>query len=103
MGGLGMGWMARRVCEKASVTSVTVVEIDPDVAKAFAFEHPKLKVRVGDVWDTDPTRYETVLLDVWMDYGAAEGAPKLKEWKARHPRVWAWGDVGDWALAGGLY
>jgi len=103
VGGMGMGWFARRCCERKDVKSVTVYEIDADVAQTFRFEHPKLKVVVGDVWKADPEAIDSVLLDVWDSYGSAEGHPVLCDWKARHPRVWAWGDIGDWAMVRSLY
>lgn len=98
IGGLGMGWQARRVCERKTVESVTVYEINEAVAKEFAFEHPKLKIVTGNVWIADPMQYDSILLDIWNGYGSASGTPQLEAWKKIHKRIWAWGDVGDWAL-----
>jgi hypothetical protein len=94
IGGLGMGWLARRVCEKRTVHEVTVCDISQTVIDAFAFEHPKLRrIRCSDVWNASFDMYDSVLLDIWDSYGYAEGQRELVALKQKHPRVWAWGDV----------
>lgn len=94
VGGLGMGWFAKRCCERKQVTSVTVIEKDPSIVEHFKFEHPKLKKIVcSDVWLADFSKYDSILLDIWKSYGWAEGTKELLDLKAKYKNVWAWGDV----------
>lgn len=93
IGGLGMGWFTRKVCEKKSVESVTVYEINPAVASEFKFSHPKLNVVVGDAYQADHSKFDSLLFDIWEYYGDAKDNRKFCELKNSHPQVWGWGDV----------
>ncbi len=103
IGGLGMAWFAKRVCERKEVKRVTVFDTDPSVIKAFKFEHPKLDAIVcGDIWTAPYHSFDSVLLDIWRGYGDANGTHKLLDLKAKHRNVWAWGDV-EFTGRGGLW
>lgn len=101
VGGLGMGWLAQQACHKKGVKSVTVVEKDPDVAKFFGDmlrEHsPKvtLEIIVADVYEYIQNRenqFDSILMDIWLDHADARFDKRFTELKARHQRVWGWGD-----------
>jgi len=103
IGGLGMGWLTRKVCEKKSVKQVTVWEKDPDVieffGKAIRKDFPdKLSICHGNVYEFIEDSggqlvqsCETVLMDIWNDFGDAKYDRKFRDLAQRHPRVWAWG------------
>jgi hypothetical protein len=93
VGGMGMGWFARRCCDREQVKTVTVYEMNWDIAKAFKFNHPKLRIIPDDVWGAQINKFDSVLLDIWDSYGSAEGDSRLLDFKAKHKNVWAWGDV----------
>lgn len=104
IGGLGLGWFLRRVCEKPSVKRVIVVEKDRDllhdIREAMEERYPANLHKVtdwieGDVYDHigrhgADTRH---LLDIWPAYGGTDSKfEKLKRDKAvKH--LWGWGDV----------
>jgi hypothetical protein len=95
IGGLGMGWLARRVLERKQVEHVTIYEKDPDVAKWFG-EHLKhdfkgrVTIVVGDVWKTAFDKYDSILLDVWPASGDSKWDGRLDRLKAEGHNVWAW-------------
>lgn len=102
IGGLGLGWLVRRVCAKPSVKRVIVVEreqslldwIGPRLRGLF----PEVAAKVtdwiaGDVYDHlgkhgDETRH---LLDIWKSYGGCDGKFDRAKKTVRH--LWGWGDV----------
>lgn len=102
IGGMGMGWFARRVAERDKVKSVTVVEREKAVAGYFGrhittLSKPtakKLTVIVDDVWDFlkgDRAKvYDSILLDIWPRGGMGDVDPKTIELQKRHANVWAW-------------
>jgi len=71
MVGLGIGMVAVAVCQKAEVTSVTVLEINPDVIRLVAphIKHDKLRVVQADAFrpPVRGRRFDTIYLDVWAD------------------------------------
>jgi len=73
--GLGLGYVARMIADKPSVTSVTVVEIEPKIID-LVWEHvatPKMNIVGGDVhWYVKRcgVKYDFVYLDIW--YGTGE-------------------------------
>jgi spermidine synthase len=97
IGGLGMGWLTRRVCEKKNVKRVTVCEINPAIADFFGrslvkeFRH--LDIEVVDVYDhldTELYVYDTILMDIWPSTGGAGYDKKFRDLVVAHPRVWGW-------------
>lgn len=67
--GLGIGMVAVAMCRKREVTSVTVLEINPDVIKLIApqIAHPKLRVVQCDAYRPPfkGRQWDTIWLDVW--------------------------------------
>jgi hypothetical protein len=99
--GLGMGWMARRVLERKSVTEVTVVEKSQGIADFFGKklqeDYPgKVNIVVGDVYEQDYTGFDVVLVDIWNDYGDATYDRKFNELKLKSrflkQTIWGWGE-----------
>lgn len=104
IGGLGMGWLTRRVLEKSDVDSVTQIEIDPAILHFFGAPllqmfPEKLELIEGDVWEylnqIGAESYDTILLDIWPMYVDARRDPNFK--KLRNElganRVWGWGEA----------
>jgi len=99
MGGLGMGWLARKVCEKKTVKSLVVHEKDKDVANFFGEQlvrdfGRKINIFVKDVYagmNGNTRKFDTVLMDIWSDFHGAEYDHKFTELVKTHPRVWGWG------------
>ncbi|KKN81502.1 hypothetical protein LCGC14_0317610 [marine sediment metagenome] len=99
--GLGMGWMARKVCEKKSVKSVTIVEINPYIAAYFGEilkkDFPEVKIVISNAWDYLKGRskkFDSHLFDIWKGYG--HECEKFKEFQKKHPGAWAWGYYPLW-------
>jgi hypothetical protein len=97
IGGLGMGWLVRRVCEKRSVKHVTVCEIHQGIAQFFGYplkrEFKHLDIEVIDVYDHLDSKlyvYDTILMDIWTGGGDAELDRRFEALMAAHPRVWGW-------------
>lgn len=97
VGGLGIGWFLRRTLERKQVDEVTLYDTNKDIVDAFGAQfkdHPKLKgIITESVWQADPSKFDSIALDIWDGYGTASIDRKLREWKKIHPRVWGWGDV----------
>jgi len=100
IGGLGLGWLARRVAERGAVKHVTVVEKDPDVASFFGESIQrhfggKVEVVVDDVYDhlaaRESAAYDTILMDIWSGASDADFDRAFVKLKREHPRVWGWG------------
>jgi hypothetical protein len=101
LGGLGMGWLLRKVLERKNVKHVTVVECEPAFINRFgpAFE-AAFPGRVEFV-DSDAigfaaehhARFNSILMDIWWSYGDATWDRKWMEVRNRIPkgiRVWHW-------------
>ncbi len=101
VGGLGLGWFLRKVCEKDTVDEVVVVEKSQELLGWYGYDlcrrHPKVKdVICSDVYDVVGRFPEhQLLLDIWPVFKGdrgAEGDPRLKALRdVAHDRVWAWG------------
>lgn len=99
IGGLGMGYLLRKVCEKTTVERVVVVEQSQELLNWFGNEmcarYPKVsEVICGDAYDFlgkfgADTRY---LFDIWPAYGDAAADDRFQAAKKVHPRLWGWGD-----------
>jgi len=101
IGGLGLGWLLRKVCEKPSVTRVIVIESNPALliwmqARLVTLYPALSKVTdwlAGDVYDHigrhgDDTRH---LLDIWPTYGCAAWDNKFEAAKGSVKHLWGWG------------
>ena len=70
--GLGIGLILTAILDKPEVTSVTVVEKHADVIALVGpyYEHPKLTIVCGDIFDWKPvkgTQYDVIYFDIWPD------------------------------------
>jgi hypothetical protein len=105
IGGLGLGWFLGRVCAKASVRRVRVVELRkelidwlrPAIETAFpAVLTKQVEWVAGNAWDhIDCFGGETCnLIDIWPNYYDAPSDPILREIRrTRNPaRLWCWGE-----------
>lgn len=121
IGGMGLGWMAQEILKKPSVESVTVVEIDPDIAEVFS--HPIWgdpfaphfdkwsDPIVSDLWqwlkaaceDGSALGFDSFILDIWPGWGEATDdlhLAEFKKWAAPFEKtVWAWGDIPNEVVA----
>lgn len=99
IGGLGMGYLLRKVCEKTTVERVIVVEQSRELLDWFGERlcaaQPKVTdVICGDAYDQlgkfgDQARY---LFDIWPSYGDAADDVQFHAAKQQHRYVWGWGD-----------
>lgn len=106
VGGLGMGMIAQMIKSKKGITSITVVEKRQEVIDAFGptvLDTPGLCQDVrfvcGDFYDAVEgcgprihETYDSVLVDIWEDYGDAVFDDAFQALKGRHERIWGWGD-----------
>jgi spermidine synthase len=100
IGGLGLGYFARKVLERRrQVKRVTVVEENPTVAKFFGdplkeeFGN-RVEIVTGDVFEYARHRlrvFDSVLLDIWEGANLASDEAKFHRMRARHAHVWGWG------------
>jgi hypothetical protein len=99
LGGLGLGWLLRKVCEKAEVERVVVVERSRELLDWYGLQLCRRYAKVVDVICDDiynqmdkhgPTaRY---VLDIWMRYGGAANDHRLTSLRRKMKRrIWAWG------------
>lgn len=69
--GLGIGMVLPPLLANPSVTSVTVVEINPDVVSLISpqIDNPKLTVIVGDIhtWDPGDQTWDVIYFDIWAN------------------------------------
>jgi len=96
LGGLGLGWLLRKVCEKPSVERVIVVEISRDLLDWYGYDLCKRYEKVSDVICDDVyNQFEKhgkvqYLLDIWQRFG--ERDDNFKAWKRKlKKRLWGWG------------
>ena len=99
IGGLGMGYLLRKVCAKTTVERVIVVEQSRELLEWFGnrlcADQPKVTdVICGDAYDQlgkfgDHARY---LFDIWPTYGDAAEDARFQGAKQEHKGVWGWGD-----------
>lgn len=101
IGGLGLGWLLRKVCEKKSVDRVIVVEknqwVIDWIGDRLCELYPDVQKKVADwICDDvynhvgkhgDDTRH---LLDIWPEYGGCDG--KFYQFKKTTKHLWGWGD-----------
>jgi hypothetical protein len=98
VGGLGLGWFLRKVCEKPSVTEVIVVERSEEILDWYGYRvcanQPKVKdVICDDVYTQIGCHGDCeYLLDIWLGYGDAKDDHQFRAAKKRlGKRLWGWG------------
>ena len=100
--GLGMGWLTEKILEKDNVNKVTQIELDEDVISFFG---KPIKEKYGDKIDfihadiydfleqVDPKQFDSMIFDIWKDYGGASCDEDFQSIKNKYSWVWGWGDV----------
>jgi hypothetical protein len=98
VGGLGLGWLLRKVCEKDAVEGVVVVEKSRDLLDWYGYRLCARYGKVSDVLCDDV--YNQVgshgrakyLLDIWPVYQGARHDRRYRAAKRKlGKRLWAWG------------
>jgi len=99
LGGLGLGWLLRKVCEKPSVERVIVVEKSQELLDWYGTDLCKRYGKVSDVICDDV--YNQIgkhgakvkyLLDIWLRFGQARRDSRFKALKRKlKKRLWGWG------------
>lgn len=100
MGGLGMGWFLRKLCEKESVERVIVVERSQELLDWYGYSLCRKYNKVCEVICDDV--YEQLgrhgddtihLLDIWPTQKSARHDPSFRAAKERLGyRLWGWGE-----------
>jgi hypothetical protein len=99
IGGLGLGWFLRKVCDKDAVDEVIVVEKSQELLDWYGYDlckrHPKVKeVICDDVYGQISQHGANAhfLLDIWPIYEGARRDNRLRAARnALGERLWAWG------------
>lgn len=98
IGGLGMGWFLRKVCEKEDVDEVIVVEKSQELLAWYGYRLRERQPKVTNVICEDVyneiTRHGCAqfLLDIWPIYDGARQDKRLQRVRrALGDRLWAWG------------
>lgn len=102
IGGLGLGWLAKRVAEKPEVRSVVVAETAKELGKFVgkALKHrfaERVNVVLEDAFahvEGNMDAYDTVLMDVWPGYGEGNEDRRWRnlrsKLKAAGIKTWEW-------------
>jgi hypothetical protein len=98
VGGLGLGWFLRKVCEKDSVEKVILVEKSRELLDWYGYDLCNRYEKVTEVVCDDvysqigkhgPVKY---LLDIWPIYHGARQDSRYRSAKRKlGKRLWAWG------------
>ena len=99
IGGLGLGWLLRKVCEKETVERVIVVEKSQELLDWYGYDlckrHPKVSDVICDDIYNQIGRHggnTTYLLDIWLLFTDARNDRRLAPWRRKlKKRLWAWG------------
>jgi hypothetical protein len=99
IGGLGLGWLVRKVCEKPAVKRVIVVEKSPELLDWYGFRLCGRFEKVREVICDDIYRQvgkhgkaARYLLDIWHLYTGASDDDRLRPVRRKlKRRLWAWG------------
>ncbi len=99
IGGLGLGWLLRKVCDKDSVERVIVVDNSEELLDWYGIDLCGQHEKVTDVICDDIYKHigrhgddAVHLLDIWQTYMGANLDWRLQRAKREFgERVWAWG------------
>ena len=99
IGGLGLGWLLRKVCEKPEVDRVIVVEKSQELLDWCGYQMCGRFEKVEQVICDDIYRQlgkhgldARYLLDIWHLFAGAANDYRLSPWRRKlKRRVWAWG------------
>lgn len=98
--GLGMGWLTQRILESPEVSSVTQVEIEPEILNIFGkplkeMFSDKISLINDNIWNyienINLEIFDTILFDIWPQYWEAQWDKKFIKLQNEHPNVWGWG------------
>jgi hypothetical protein len=99
VGGLGMGWFLRKVCEKPEVEKVIVVEQSQDLLDWYGYDICSKQNKVadvicGDVYDQIGKHGDAkYLLDIWLNYFDVRKDERFKQAKSElGDHLWGWGE-----------
>lgn len=100
IGGLGLGWLLRKICEKDSVDRVVIVELSQELLDWYGYDLCAKYSKVSDVICDDI--YNQIgrhgsramhVLDIWPILAGASQDPQLRQAKRQYgDRLWAWGE-----------
>lgn len=101
IGGLGLGWLLKKVCEKDSVERVIVVERSQELLDWYGYDLCKRYAKVSDVICDDVYNQlgkhgdNTMhLLDIWLLFSDSSRDRKLLAARRKlKKQVWAWGQM----------
>jgi hypothetical protein len=101
IGGLGLGWLLKKVCEKDSVERVIVVERSQELLDWYGYELCKRYAKVSEVICDDVYNQigkhgesTTHLLDIWLLFTDSSRDPKLQAVRrTMKNQLWAWGEM----------
>lgn len=86
--GLGLGLILPPLLQNDEVSSVTVLEISPDVIAAIEpiYRHKKLTVILADVNTFSPLKraFDCVYFDIWADVPNSDQKPQIQALKKRY-------------------
>lgn len=99
IGGLGLGWLLRKVCEKSEVERVVVVEKSRELLDWYGYSLCGQLGKVSDVVCDDIYNqigkhgpWARYLLDIWPTYACASRDDRLVPVRSKLKRLlWAWG------------
>ena len=99
IGGLGLGWLLRKVCAKPEVERVIVVEKSQELLDWFGYRLCGAYPKVAEVICDDIYRQigkhglmAKYLLDIWHLYSGAANDDRLFQFRRTlKRRLWAWG------------
>lgn len=95
--GLGMGCCLSEVLNKGCVTSVTVIEKNPDVVSLVGPHFPEAEIICADAFDWKPprgVRYGAVWHDIWFDI-CTDNLPDMHRLHRKYGRRTDW--QGSWS------
>lgn len=100
VGGLGLGWLLKKVCQKSTVDRVVVVEKSQELLEWYGYDLCRRYSKVSDVICDDI--YNQVdkhgdqarfLLDIWPTFQGTGKDKRLREARRKlRKRLWAWGN-----------
>jgi hypothetical protein len=96
----GIGMVLVPLLANPAVTSVTVVEMDPDVVALVAPYFPEVNVVTADFlkWSALPgVRWDTIYFDIWPDISTDDMPEVAKLRKRYRRRLNPGGWMGEWA------
>ena len=99
IGGLGLGWMLGKVCQRDSVDRVIVVEQSQELLDWYGHDLCKRFPKVSDVICDDVFNQIGMhgastmhLLDIWRGYADSSRDRRLLRFRRKLKKlVWAWG------------